>query len=224
VSEITYIYALHDPRDWAIVYVGKSNRPEKRLQEHHRIPEKGVKDLIADLQNAGLWLQQTILQRCNQSEWIFWERFWIAVARNAGCRLLNLSDGGTGPSFQTEEARKKISIAQTGRKQSRKQVEKTRTANLGKKRTAETRAKISAAKKGKKSSEKTKLILSAAHAGRKHTAETKAKMSAWQKGIKRAPLSEQCKQRLSAALKGRRFTPEHLANLQAASDRRHYGN
>jgi hypothetical protein len=30
----THIYALHDPRDWAIRYVGQSNNPERR----HRRP------------------------------------------------------------------------------------------------------------------------------------------------------------------------------------------
>jgi NUMOD3 motif len=51
--------------------------------------------------------------------------------------------------------------------------------------------------------------------GRTHTAETRAKMSEAAKGV-RKPLSVEHRAKLSAALKGRGFTPETLAKISEA--------
>lgn len=52
--------------------------------------------------------------------------------------------------------------------------------------------------------------------GFKYSAETKAKMSAWQKGKKKAPLSAECRAKISAANRLRTNSPETRAKISAA--------
>jgi hypothetical protein len=100
--------------------------------------------------------------------------------------LRNLTDGGEGWSgvVRTEEYRRNLSIALTGRKHSPEHVAKNREAKLGKKQSSETRAKRSAKLKGRVQSAEWRAKNAAAHLGVKHSPERNAKKSAARKGLK----------------------------------------
>lgn len=117
-----------------------------------------------------------------------------------GC-LRNLTDGGDGVigiSNQTrsklsaksrgrsrkhsEETKKKISIANTGRTPTQTTIEKMSLAHLGKKLTKDQKDKISASMMGNLRSEETRRKLSIANIGKKHTEESRKKMSMSQTG------------------------------------------
>ena len=125
--------------------------------------------------------------------------------------LVNMTDGGDGrlggsPSIET---RAKLSVSRKGTPltpralaslalgralpRSPENLEKLRSANVGRVFTPEARAKISAANKG-----------------RTHTPETRAKVAA--AGVGRIFTPER-RSNIAAALKGRPLTPEHKAKL-----------
>lgn len=90
---ITYIYALCDPVTGAAKYVGKSNYPERRYEQH-----------ITDSQGAkGAWIKYLldnysapvlkILEECRYEEWEARERHWIATLKQTQV-LFNKTAGG----------------------------------------------------------------------------------------------------------------------------------
>ena len=101
----------------------------------------------------------------------------------------------------TPETRAKMSASRKGHK-----------PYLGHTASAETRAKLSASLKGKLAGENNPMW------GKHHSTETKVHMSIMRKGRKNSPESIE-KQRL--AVKGRRFTEKHKANLREAQLKRY---
>ena len=57
-----YIYQLNDPRTNLPSYVGFSQRPERRLQEHIQHPGQGIKEWIDELKHINLLPTLTILE------------------------------------------------------------------------------------------------------------------------------------------------------------------
>jgi hypothetical protein len=112
------IYALCEPESGLIRYVGKTRyTPERRLTYHltqsrsSRLPSanwlrslnlRGFRPIMVELERVGL-----------NDDWASRERFWISACKDAGFRLLNLTDGGEGAhGFEpTDEHRSKISQA-----------------------------------------------------------------------------------------------------------------
>lgn len=164
MANVAHIYALHDPRDWSIRYVGKANNCERRLRGHMRprLPNRPLHVFISELKDLGLKPKMTILQRCSQDQWQNWEKFWIATVKTAGEQLLNLSAGGDGPMNPrawnkglkfSVEYRKKLSDAQKGKKRSPEHIAASARAATGRKhppRSPEAKEKMRAAKLGKK--------------------------------------------------------------------------
>lgn len=93
-----YIYGLKDPRDNAIHYVGKSTRPKRRLEQHLAdiSTNKDRVDWLRDLQAAGSEPELTILEKSNDEDWQEAECKWIAIGREEGWPLTNISRGGSG--------------------------------------------------------------------------------------------------------------------------------
>ncbi len=214
----TYIYALHDPSDWSIRYVGKANDPVRRLNEHvgrNRLVMRSIKGFIKELRVSALIPGISVLQRCPKSEWRFWERFWIATIRASGAELFNISDGGNGPPIigtmagrsPSVETRAKLSASLKGRIVS----EETRKL-LKKPKSLQTRKKMSAWQLGRKISPESiaKMLLS--RKDFKHSPESIAKISAASKR-KRRPLSFETREKISAAHRGKRLSPEHVAKI-----------
>lgn len=108
-SPLVAIYALTDPRDGTVRYVGKSKRPQRRLAEHKG---RGADNpwrarWIAEVRAAGYEPGLRILEWCSESEWKERERHWEAVFRSQGEPLTNLAECGKGRIyyFSTEAGR-----------------------------------------------------------------------------------------------------------------------
>lgn len=158
---MNYIYALCDPRDNAIRYVGKTDNPGRRYQMHLKSKEHCHRvHWIQALLKIGLKPAMTIIERIPSGQnWESRERYWIKHYRDTGCNLTNMSDGGDcGPDLRgkhlvkSEAARRNIIAALVKRNKSPEMREASRRhglANKGRKQSLATRAKISAAQTGK---------------------------------------------------------------------------
>lgn len=91
------IYALLDPFQKQIRYVGKTTDLERRIPEHlkYETRKSHKYNWIKKLQSEGLNPIIRILERnLVEGEWQEREKFWIKKFREDGCNLTNISDGG----------------------------------------------------------------------------------------------------------------------------------
>lgn len=228
MSEQTYIYAIHDPRDWTIRYVGKSDNPTARLRAHvqkARSMER-IRRLMSELEGLGLKLGLSILQTCSRSDWQKWERFWIATVRDSGADLLNIGPGGNGPvkvGARSVETRARISAALKGHGHSSATLAKIRATLKGRTISPEWRAKISTGSKGIPKSPEAITKSGAARKGMKRSPEVRAKMGAARKGRQYGPRSPETRAKISAAHKGKPLSEEHRALISAVQKGRKRG-
>jgi hypothetical protein len=82
------------------VYIGKTNKPNRRIREH-RI--KFSKDVFLE-----------VIDEVEEDEWIFWEQWWIEVFNSWNIKLSNKNKGGGGPEWQTDSAKQLIGNKQKG--------------------------------------------------------------------------------------------------------------
>lgn len=107
--ETTFIYGLVDPRTEEIKYIGKSNKPSKRLREH--ISESKNKNgcgtkkenWIYKLYKLNLEPHIKILDEVKLEEYEYWEEFYIKKHTN----LLNYDEKGIGAIFDMKKLTKK---------------------------------------------------------------------------------------------------------------------
>lgn len=101
------IYALIDPRDGAVRYIGKAVHPQRRLAGHLREMRRRTPlyRWIGELRKRGYSPSMTILSTCPQADWPNEERRLIAWGRALGFLLLNVADGGDEPHCPTETRR-----------------------------------------------------------------------------------------------------------------------
>jgi len=90
-----YIYSLSDPITDEVRYIGKTIRPKQRYKEHIRNSKDKktysncwINSLIKD----GLKPILSILEECDESNWIEREKYYISINSN----LTNLTEGGDG--------------------------------------------------------------------------------------------------------------------------------
>lgn len=130
--------------------------------------------------------------------------------------LVNLTDGGQGPSglrFEmSDESKLKISKASKSRMEvSEATREKISKAHKGKIVSSETREKISRSKSGKKHtkpmSDEAKLKLSESRKGIKFSDETRKKMSI---SATKRKTSDETKKKISDSMKNRKGSPKEL--------------
>lgn len=93
-----YIYALKDPNTQLIRYIGKSNNPKFRYNNHiqHSKKNRGCRHVvnwICSLLDQGLKPILEIIEECDKSNWAVREIYWIAYYRAQG-NLTNFSNGG----------------------------------------------------------------------------------------------------------------------------------
>jgi hypothetical protein len=105
------IYALRDPRDWHVYYVGYTKNLFRRMHYHFRerkYEKRGSplsKDWLVELAQIGLLPVSEILEVVEEGvNWEARERFWIAYLKNIGEPLLNGTEGGLGgrPSSEAQ--------------------------------------------------------------------------------------------------------------------------
>ncbi len=91
----TFIYALTDPKSGEIRYIGKSNSPKMRYEQHLSESSNQAKYLwIQDLKSEGLKPGLLIMERVPHKAWQRFERYHIDNYRQQGYKLFNIGDGG----------------------------------------------------------------------------------------------------------------------------------
>lgn len=105
-EERSVIYALCDPSDGRIRYIGKAKDAEKRLKGHLREKRRRspLYSWIASLRKQGLKPTCKILEDC-VGDWCGAEKRLIAQYREQCPDLLNLADGGDEPKCSLETRR-----------------------------------------------------------------------------------------------------------------------
>src|ERR1017187_4013369 len=130
------IYLLRDPRTGDVRYVGQSVFGEVRLNSHLRITEAGgmnpvhcwIRKLVS-MNFTPEWELQEDVSREDVDEAEVW---YIAAYRAAGCKLLNVLEGGKGwGAHMPAENKAKISAARTGMKFTAEHCANIRAGGVG---------------------------------------------------------------------------------------------
>lgn len=178
--------------------------------------------------------------RANNKRFGWMRRKFAEASRQAGLGKIvseetrrKTSDSLKGREFSAE-TRAKISAAISGeknpmfgKKHSEGHRAKIAVAGVGRTHSAESKAKISAARKGKgkmcgeenaffgrQHSDESKAKMRAARLGKTHSDDTRAKISAASK--LQEPASQETREKISVALKGRVITPEWREKISIA--------
>lgn len=193
------IYALTDPRDGQVRYVGQSSRGLARPREHvkPRGPTVTHKDRwVAALLRQGLMYDVSILYQSPTATLLSdAEVFWIAEMKRRGHDLTNGTAGGEGGP-RTPEVRKKMSEAKKGKPVSDRcleglaryrteghprsvvATEKTAAKLRGRKQTPEALANLREGFRRRRKPTPEEIERSAqAHRGLKRSPETRARMA-----------------------------------------------
>lgn len=100
--KITYIYALREPKDGSIFYVGKSDKPARRYRGHFKqersLSNRALYKRVHSMLDRGETPLTTILEVCSSESWRERERWWIAYFRGINIALENIAGGGDGPN------------------------------------------------------------------------------------------------------------------------------
>jgi hypothetical protein len=184
-----YVYELCFP-DGGIFYVGKGSddgsRTFRRAHAHWR---KGqlVKTLIKAMEKRGEKpVTRIVFESASEADAFAEERRLISAygRRFDGGALWNVADGGAGGTPRgmplSAEHKKKIGLANRGKKRSQETKNKMRIAQSGMKHSSERIVKNANARRGKARSDETKARISAAKKGRpgpSHSEQTKLLMS-----------------------------------------------
>lgn len=193
-----FIYALRDPRNSQIRYIGKTiQNPRDRLAAHIRQAKRENKShrdrWILQVLADGKKPTYEIVEEATDDNWEDREKYWISCYDN----LTNETNGGEGLHGHkfSKSHKQKLSQALQGN-----------TRWLGKKHTNKTKAKMSKSMQGENNpnygktfSKEYRKKLSNSHKGTKRTEETRKKISERAKGNQNA--------------KGHKQSPEHIAKL-----------
>lgn len=190
MERMTTIYALIDPRDGAVRYIGKANDPYFRLNFHVKDKRCTAPRRVwfKELNSLGIMPLVAILECVPMSEWQSAERSWIAFYRSIGANLLNYRDGGNGQPWIDEETRQKLRARFLGRPKTPEHVAKLPQNQKGYKqssaRAERSRAALAKAmevvKGGRKKPEHVAKLPQNQPGygqGRRHSQETRAKIS-----------------------------------------------
>ena len=95
---MTFIYALKDPRNNEVRYIGKSNSPTLRLSQHVKDTKanKEKAEWIKELSDDGKLPIIEILEEVDLDKWQECEKKWISKGFENKWRLTNICMGGNG--------------------------------------------------------------------------------------------------------------------------------
>jgi len=103
MGETSFIYALIDPRDRLIRYVGKAVNPYRRVNGHRRGIWLEKHDYKTNwLRELGVRPDVIILEAVG-ADWEERERFWIQSVKGRGHNLTNWTPGGEGFTAETSQ-------------------------------------------------------------------------------------------------------------------------
>lgn len=180
------IYALVDPRDGSIRYVGKSTQGLTRPRRHiSRADQAGTKKVawLRSLSIVGVQPQISVLEVLPSEDGLAEREIsWIAAGLNVyGWPLTNMTAGGEGMLGYrfSEESREKMAAAKRGRKRSAESVERSAAGHRGKARPRDAVERSAAALRGRKIDPAIVEKGAAKNRGRRHSPETISKMRAW---------------------------------------------
>lgn len=208
----SYIYALEDQRTPnATRYIGRTNNPTKRLNEHRRSTGEGYykANWVNSAKLAGSDINMEIIEEypSDQVEDIMEaEEFYITYLKFLGAPLTNATTKSWGVTSHTPETLAKMAEFQSARDKSvnMKISRSLKGRPLAPEHAERLRARLN--------SPEWKAKMSLVHKGKKLSEEQKAGISKFHKGSTK---SEETKQRISAALKGKPKTPEHMEKIAA---------
>ena len=164
----TKIYCLFDENDIPI-YIGKTIQKLEVRKTHHQCRLK-QKVTIIELDSV-------------DSDWKFWEKYWINQFKVWGFNLKNRNNGGGGITKHSEQTKQLMSQQRKGKLFSEEYRKKLSEAGKSKVFTNEHRANIG----------KTSL-------GRTKSDEVKKKISEKLKGIIRPPMNDEVKEKIRNTL------------------------
>lgn len=200
---LSTIYALCDPVDGRVRYIGKTVATlGTRLSQHVTQARKGLQT------HLHCWIRSLDARPVIKSlEVVPYEHDaaaevrLIAKYRARGFDLTNATDGGEGKKgcFHTEEAKAKIRAWGVGRKMPPK--------------SPETLQRMADAQRGKKRSLEHRMKIAAGGVGRTATAETRERLRAAKHGTR--PSQETLRRSVEARV-GKPLSPEHRARVVAA--------
>jgi group I intron endonuclease len=114
---INKIYALVDPRDNKIRYIGQTNNIKLRFNNHMSDKSKTYKvNWIKQLKNLELKPIIKIIGEYPIETIDIWEVFWINHYKFIGCDLTNLESGGSKNKKHSEESKLKMIDSHLGEK------------------------------------------------------------------------------------------------------------
>lgn len=234
-TNTTFIYALCDPDSGRVRYVGKSNDPESRLKSHkNEVGANRKCRWIQSLLSSGKSPVLTVIAEVPRDSWQEHERRWIAYYRGIYSDLTNHCDGGYGRSGLTDE--EKIAISEMAKKRwatpgyREKIFTEERRRNLsialtGKKKTAEHVSKLPQNQKGYRHSKEFCEKVSRGLTGRKYkrvapvSPETRKKLSDRMIGNKYTlgrKLSDDHKKAIGDYFRGRMKSDDQIAKMRMA--------
>ena len=129
------IYALIDPRNDEIRYVGKTTQKvEARITAHMRDKSNCHRvHWLNELKRDGLrpdWIIRECIETIKEGGWPWQEseKFWIARMRSMNVNLTNNTDGGDGVSGLPSKTRDRMRQVWLGRKHTPETIERLKAA------------------------------------------------------------------------------------------------
>lgn len=179
-----FIYALFDPRNNSIRYVGKTtNRCSERLRCHVWDRRRSHKrNWIQSLLAIGLLPRLEIIEAVPRERWREAERFWITYLRFLGCQLTNVAAGGDGADSVSPSTRHQMSVHSKTHPLVGPRMRQLNLSRKGIPLSEEHRSKISLGGRGLTRSAETRNRMSRARVGIVYSEETRRKMSLAKKG------------------------------------------
>ena len=190
------VYGLSSSSDARIRYVGQTitdvyDRLKNHIRHARKYPHRHLSCWIKSVISSGHSIVVEVL--VSDAKWNETEISVIAEMRASGANLVNATSGGDGALgvAWTDERRKNLSLAMTGKKKSPEHI-----------------ANVSAAKRGMRLSDETKKKISAALKGRapKNLADV-------QRGNKGLPRPQELRDRIRATLKSTREAKAMAASI-----------
>ncbi len=220
-----YVYALIDPRDDVIRYIGRGTGLRYRWCLHCKCKkQKGVEPWLLGLRRLNMEPRIIkIVEGLTKKQASRREIDLIAaIGRQPAGSLLNIEVGGNlgrEPGFKHSlKTRRLMSESARGRTVSVKTRRKIAKSNTGKVQSAATCEKRSKSNSGKTRTTQTRLRMSEAAKARGISSKTRRKMSKARKGKKRGPMSAATKAKISKANKGRKHSVASCRNMSKAHE------